>query len=374
MSPPPPLPPFLFRAASNRSRGVNTEDTIDPFIHHGRHLKYHDHPDSMTIEDRAQMIYYHIRWKYHEPSEFSSWSISILWVLLHAVRRQYGTSEPFPKQETEILIYVMDTSLLPQSNSIHNATKMIKDNNVEFHDIPQAWADAGYSDHEYLIHGKLQNVGGLWRAVTLDELHCAGLWKLFGTWWDSRLDRRLFRRCLELRRRYFPDDSRVYDRASLAPVIDMARCFGGVWEATMVIVLYATRKRDLRTANIAGLLSALRARDMEPSQVQQLSERDLIQFQFHRMSGSCPEVIHYVHIMRLLRGEAKQTIIQPTALPVEAVPPASMQSPADPANSNHPMQTPVRQLLTPLATPEDDCETESKAEGGVMQWETTTEN
>jgi hypothetical protein len=65
-----PRPPYIFRAASDRSRGLNTRDVIDPLHGYGR--QYHQNLDAMPVPILADMVYYHIRWKYKVPSEFSS--------------------------------------------------------------------------------------------------------------------------------------------------------------------------------------------------------------------------------------------------------------------------------------------------------------
>lgn len=80
-------PPFLFRAASKQSRGINTTTEIDPLA--GYEWKYHADMASINYPDLRQMVHDHIKFIYKSPSEFSSWSVSPLYVLVHAVRCVY---------------------------------------------------------------------------------------------------------------------------------------------------------------------------------------------------------------------------------------------------------------------------------------------
>ena len=126
----------------------------------------------MDFSEAGMMIYDHLKYVYRSPSEFSSWSVSLLFVLQHALRKAYSGGEE------DILIYVMDTRSLPEER-IHYAPDLLKTYKVN-------WAAVGgiesknkfekYAQGEYLIHGKLDNAVGLWRAVNLDQLLDAGLW------------------------------------------------------------------------------------------------------------------------------------------------------------------------------------------------------
>lgn len=73
------IPPFLFRAASEQSRGINTKDSINPL--QGYDAKYHDNLEELEAQPgRAKwMLSNHIANQYKVPSEFSSWSASLLY-------------------------------------------------------------------------------------------------------------------------------------------------------------------------------------------------------------------------------------------------------------------------------------------------------
>ena len=72
----PTIPPFLFRAASDQSRGINTAAQIHPL--HGYGLAYHrnlEHLEATGLPRSKLMIENHIGYHYKVPSESSSWSV-----------------------------------------------------------------------------------------------------------------------------------------------------------------------------------------------------------------------------------------------------------------------------------------------------------
>ena len=113
---------FLFRAVSHASRGRNTSMVIDPL--HGYSPEYHASLSSIPYNEARMMIRDHLNYEYRSPSEFSSWSISLLWVLVHAVRKAYDCGE------WDILIYALDTSKLPPAR-IHSASELLEKQNYD---------------------------------------------------------------------------------------------------------------------------------------------------------------------------------------------------------------------------------------------------
>lgn len=106
-------PPFLFRAASddtesNGCRGLNTVLEIDPL--YNTESSYHHGIADIEYLQVRMMIYDHLKYYYRSPSEFCSWSMSLYFVLQHAIRRTWGTKSG---GESKVLIYVMDTTSLP---------------------------------------------------------------------------------------------------------------------------------------------------------------------------------------------------------------------------------------------------------------------
>lgn len=161
------LPPFLFRAASSSySRGINTADLIDPLA--GTDSTYHLTIDS--IPELHWKLYDHINCEYNTTSEFSSWSVSLLYVLVHANRKAHFYNE------ANVIIYVLDTSKLADVGRVRNAVRMLRDLHVKSKsDVLEQYAQG-----EVPIHGKMENEGGvLWKCVDFDGLMEKGLWGCF---------------------------------------------------------------------------------------------------------------------------------------------------------------------------------------------------
>ena len=64
------------------------------------------------------MLRNHLDWKYEVASEFSSWSVSILYVLVHAVRKANFLNE------SGVIVYILDTSRVAASR-IESARKLL---------------------------------------------------------------------------------------------------------------------------------------------------------------------------------------------------------------------------------------------------------
>ncbi|KAK3704004.1 hypothetical protein LTR37_014107 [Vermiconidia calcicola] len=308
-------PPFLFRVASDDSRGFNSTDEIDPL--HGYESQYHADLDSMDYPTARHMVRDHINWKYYAPSEFSSWSVSLLYVLVHAVRKAYSEGE------TNVLIYVMDTSLLPASNSLHSAVELVKDYKVDFDRmlIP-------YAKGEYFVHGKIHHTQGLWQTVKFDDLLAAGFFEAFPTMKDKSRQSQLFQRVLGLRMGYFHGPT--FDiTAYLSTIKKLARCFGHAWEGIMTIALISLRKRDLKPDSVTRLLSDLQAHGTRLPQLPWASDPALRMF--HLVVRDIPEAMQLMQLLRLLhdRQTAQPLIIQQAAVLPAATPLATNQ-PATP--------------------------------------------
>lgn len=66
----PAISPVLFTAASDQSRGLSTQDQIDPL--EGYDSTYHVNlAECVDLLGLRQMLYDHIRWTYKVASEFS---------------------------------------------------------------------------------------------------------------------------------------------------------------------------------------------------------------------------------------------------------------------------------------------------------------
>ncbi|TKA65399.1 hypothetical protein B0A55_11809 [Friedmanniomyces simplex] len=237
-------PRFLFRAASDQSRGVNTAFRIDPLaLPNG---EYHQCLGTMTWPVARSMLEKHLKWDYSYASEFSSWSVSLLWVLTHAVRKT--TVHLGHVANANIKVYVLDTQAIDVTR-VHRARNL-----VDLFGLKNISNIETYSQGEYLIHGRLQDVDGF-KAVRLGQLITAGLYKKFPGLMPRSTEReyKLYCRVQELRFAY----SNVLD---VCPGItssyrQLGSCFGESWEAFMTLAFVSIRHRETGTAATDMLLA-----------------------------------------------------------------------------------------------------------------------
>jgi hypothetical protein len=242
------LPPFLFRAASsNGSRGINTAEEIDPLA--GTGGEYHSNIESIT--ELPRLLYDHINYEYRTPSEFSSWSVSLLYVLVHANRKAHHLCE------ANVVLYVLDTRKL-ESSRVRSAVGLLKENRVASkRDILEQYAEG-----EFLIHGKLVNGDGkLWHTVDFEDLMDAGLWDCF---WHFRKEigneeklKGLFPLVMRMRGGWFKEVTALHEFV-VPPLQRLARCFGEEWERVVMVALLCMRKRALNPEGMAAIEEAVR--------------------------------------------------------------------------------------------------------------------
>ncbi|KAK5688551.1 hypothetical protein LTS10_000529 [Elasticomyces elasticus] len=167
-------PRFLFRASSNESRGGpagNTAFLIDPLAKTDE--AYCSRFTDLDWEDADLQLETHFGYQYKHPSPFSSWSTSLLWVLVHAVRKSVVY------HETNVLIYVLDTEALVGQERVFSArglVEMLAVSNSAYKRDGWLKHVYKYSVGEYLVHRKLYETDGF-KAVSLDTLVKAGLFK-----------------------------------------------------------------------------------------------------------------------------------------------------------------------------------------------------
>jgi hypothetical protein len=180
------------------------------------------------------MIRDHIMYEYKAASEFSSWSVSILFVLVHAIRKAYREGE------SGTLLYIMDTEKLQAP--IYSSAWLAKAGNLEGERNLQQYA-AG----EYLVHGKLENQNGeLWQAVELDELLTNGFWDLFPQIERTKYERLLLERVQLLREPFlYTEETFALDPRTYYMVDCLSQSFTGKWRSIFTLALVATRRRDL---------------------------------------------------------------------------------------------------------------------------------
>lgn len=196
------------------------------------------------------MVDHHLNYKYETPSSLSSWSASILFVVQHAIRKEY-----FLGQEA-VVLYAMNTAGLDGSR-IFYAPDLIKYYDLKREGYCGTKAPlSSYAQGEYLIHGKLTNDSGLWRAVTLHSLIEAGLWEVYPALEETKLQDSLHVRLIQYRvgtfKRRFENWS-FPQHVLLQPYLEVTKCFGGDVEGAVFLALLTCGRRNLQEDEIRKL-------------------------------------------------------------------------------------------------------------------------
>ena len=147
------------------------------------------------------------------------------------------------------------------TSRIHNVSDLIKTKNYDL-----AWAHyrktkspiSEFVHGEYLIHGKLDNEKGIWKAVNIDQLIEAGLWQVFPALRDKEKQSLLLQRVHQLRFAYFNED-RLWQLTPevMVKIKSLATCFGETLEGVMTIAFVSVRKRDLSAEPISNISTEL---------------------------------------------------------------------------------------------------------------------
>ncbi|KAK4552213.1 hypothetical protein LTR86_010567 [Recurvomyces mirabilis] len=247
-------PRFLFRASSNQSRGGpkgNTLTTVDPLAR-SQTVDYHSCLAAIPRSRARSMLEHHFLWHYEHDSEFSSWSTSLLWVLVHTIRKQVI------RHDTNILIYVLDTAGV-EDNRIHSALKLLEVFNLGHHEQLLE-----YCKGEYLVHRLLRATMGF-KAVKLEKVTHAGLYEVFPDLQSSAAAGHLYLRVRDhLRPLYF---DRIWP-LSYAEVLGLKRhgqCFGGTWEAVMTIAFLGMRRHRGESNRVQTLIAGLQYLPVRPA-------------------------------------------------------------------------------------------------------------
>ncbi|KAK8253850.1 hypothetical protein IWZ00DRAFT_209134 [Phyllosticta capitalensis] len=175
------IPRYLFRAFSDQSRGTNSATEAIPDTSPCHTIIT---TDEKLISTTKHMISDHLLYKYSTPSEFSSWSSSLLFVLRHAIRRAHQ-----PRlQDTNVVICVLDTATLPQNRRLYPATALMAAYDIKPIVVrpfdrtdKRNWLVPHYYLGEYLLHGPLSLTAPdcaaiKMQAVSLDNLEQTGLY------------------------------------------------------------------------------------------------------------------------------------------------------------------------------------------------------
>ena len=177
------VPRYLFRAYSNKSFGYNDSTEMIPTAFNegvGHKSIFH-----VPEQERQKMLSDHLAWSRDTCSDFLSWSSSLLFVLIHGVRRKYY------QKEEGVNICIMDTHEA-KDNDVYPARMLVKLWGV---DKPDDWYQS-----EYLVHGPLGSKrGAVYTTVPLDFFEGHGLYQLFPELYEGRESFELLKRVNRLR-------------------------------------------------------------------------------------------------------------------------------------------------------------------------------
>ncbi|KAK5723989.1 hypothetical protein LTR17_013738 [Elasticomyces elasticus] len=241
-------PRYLFRAASGYSRGMNTMSEIDPMAAHGS--VYREDLASIPMNNAKAMLRAHLGWNYNVRSEFSSWSVSLLWVLVHAVSKTTNFKKRRAEDANKIFVYVLDTRRIADSR-IHRSKDLIP-----IFGLGDIAYIENYSQGEYLIHGILRDIDGF-QAVSLAQLINVGLFVWFTGLQPDAGNYELHNRSQSLRREYsghtWPLGPRVTPNYRA-----LGACFGIYWEAFMTLAFISVHDGIAEADQLANWLYLFR--------------------------------------------------------------------------------------------------------------------
>lgn len=155
------------------------------------------------------MIIAHLAYRYSQPSQFTSWTSSLLFAIVHCIRKSSFLNE------TGLKIYMLDTRKLSHA-SIYPATTLLKVYDIK--NAPGYDADPWSYIHEYLAHGPLVNDCHCYDVASFSNLLIHHLWSVFdGIYSDGK---ELVFRIRDLRNKYFaqsisPSSSYILDMKGL---------------------------------------------------------------------------------------------------------------------------------------------------------------
>ena len=308
-------PRFLFRVASDNSRGTNSSKLVDPLAGYEIPLRgptdweneYYHSFTSMSWVSANAMLYAHFKWSYSFPSAFSSWSASLLDALIYALMKKYV------RKETNIIVYVLDTTKVSGEARIYHGQRLV--NIFVLTRYPYAQDIWKKAEGEYLIYGKLHERDGF-KAVELDALIEAGLMKLGKRYdpreWSEEEREWWFHGKIRVRSTYFhprnskkppkkdiPNGMAIDDDGTEFWTLDptyfpntrrLGALFGHEWESTMTIAFLTLRRRDLRTDKVRLLFESLDGLPFLPVAPG---------FREDRFMDRLPDCVHFIRMLQM---------------------------------------------------------------------------
>lgn len=146
------------------------------------------HPDDPTWLYQAsgdsantrEMLEEHLTWNYRHPSEFTSWTSSLLCALRHAMRKLYHWKEA----ESDVYIAVLDTANLAMP--VWAAPALFDAYGIQRR---PSRLERHYYHGEYLVRGGIRSTETAFRVASLERLREEGLHELLPELFGPGADR-----------------------------------------------------------------------------------------------------------------------------------------------------------------------------------------
>lgn len=188
------------------------------------------------------MIEHHLLWS-RKPTEFISWTSSLLWALQYAVRKQANW------KDQNIGICVLDIQQASVQLSIYPVPILLS-----VYDIPSRGRDHYHA--EYLAHSMVKVSGRSLSVIAFKDLIGDGLFELLPEL-DDKIGRVLLaKRVTQLRSAYFTHPCKVSSR-ELQVVKRLAAGFGSDWILPMSLAFLSLRLRERKDEGFLRVITPL---------------------------------------------------------------------------------------------------------------------
>lgn len=221
------IPRYLFRTYSESSQGINAHPRFlsQATVKGVHHSSLYDIP----MDEAKFMIETHILWS-REPTEFISWTSSLLWALQYAVRKRAKC------KDQNVSICVLDIQRAPMQLSIYPVPNLLC-----VYGIPSRGRDFYHA--EYLAHSIVEVSGRSLGVISFNALISGGLFELLPELDDKSGRVFLAKRVNQLRSIYFTQPCKVSPRELLV-VKRLAAGFGSDWILPMSLAFLSLRLRE----------------------------------------------------------------------------------------------------------------------------------